>query len=218
MFQKKLYILDIQKIQESVKHVNIFIRDTVDSTNQCLKRMIHRLRTGDVFLAEHQTRGFGRRGKKWFSSPGNSICLSLYWKFRINLNFINAISLAIGISVTKVLNELYDCKIILKRPNDLYIQNRKVGGILIETTSILKEEVHCIIGIGINLSENDTFHQKIKKSWTTLQKTIGRVECNQIVSAIIRETHRTLVMFEKNHHLFNDRHFELRENTRIYRE
>ncbi|KIE64115.1 Biotin-protein ligase [Candidatus Riesia pediculischaeffi PTSU] len=189
-------MLDPRKIQNSVKYVNIFTKYVVDSTNQCLKRMLDDLKIGDVFLAEHQTDGVGKRGKKWFSSPGNSLCLSLYWKLHVELSAINQLSIIIGSTIVDLLNKRYNCKTVLRWPNDLFIQNKKVGGILIETVGILKEEVHCIIGIGMNLSDDESFSKKIKNGWISLKGTVEESEWNSMIISIIREIHRSMIMFE----------------------
>ena len=122
----------------------------IDSTNSELMRRARAGRTEPVLLVgERQTAGRGRLGRAWQSTPGDSLTFSL------GLEMAPAdwagLSLAVGVSVAESL----DPAVRLKWPNDLWLQDRKLGGILIETASFgdgAAAARYAVIGIGINIA------------------------------------------------------------------
>jgi len=122
----------------------------IDSTNSELMRRARAGRTEPVLLVgERQTAGRGRLGRAWLSAPGDSLTFSL------GLEMAPAdwagLSLAVGVSVAESL----DPAVRLKWPNDLWLQDRKLGGILIETASFgdgAAAARYAVIGIGINVA------------------------------------------------------------------
>ena len=125
----------------------------IDSTNSELMRRARAGRTEPVLLvAEQQTAGRGRMGRGWHSTAGESLTFSL------GLPLVPAdwsgLSLAVGTSVADSLHPA----VRLKWPNDLWLQDRKLGGILIETASQGEGGSgarHAVIGIGINIMPRD---------------------------------------------------------------
>jgi len=125
----------------------------LDSTNSELMRRARAGRTEPVLLvAEQQTAGRGRMGRGWHSTAGESLTFSL------GLPLVPAdwsgLSLAVGTSVADSLHPA----VRLKWPNDLWLQDRKLGGILIETASQGEGGSgarHAVIGIGINIMPRD---------------------------------------------------------------
>lgn len=128
--------------------------DQVESTNDEVKKIISSDYSQDVLvISESQTRGRGRRGRRWYSPPGN-----LYFSFSktppINPALLGQISLVMGIAVHRVMSKIIKspAQIALKWPNDILVNKMKLGGILVETEQFPSQEnVTCIIGIGINL-------------------------------------------------------------------
>lgn len=120
----------------------IFLEE-VDSTNEYLKRVgfHHRL----CVVAKRQTGGRGRRGKNWISKAGKGLYISFMF-FPVSSKISAISSLAFGVAVLKTLKGL-DSKFYLKWPNDVYINGKKISGILPE---LLKDRL--IVGIGVNLN------------------------------------------------------------------
>ena len=102
----------------------------------------HKLKSGDVCAALHQSSGKGRRGNNWDSSGGVSVTVVL-----------NEASPQLSIAVAAVLAENLDALIVqsvgIKWPNDLYIDGKKLAGILIE-----QREGVCLVGVGVNVKKN----------------------------------------------------------------
>ena len=126
----------------------------IDSTNDECKR-ISSNKDILVVTADKQTKGKGRKGKKWHSPEGN-ISLSIAFADK---EFGVPISIATGIMVKDALKEVFNKSLIkLKWPNDLVFEKKKIGGILVEK-EIYANYTKTIVGIGINLELDN------KESW-----------------------------------------------------
>jgi len=126
----------------------------IDSTNDECKR-ISSNKDILVVTADKQTKGKGRKGKKWHSPEGN-ISLSIAFA---DIEFDVPISIATGILVKDALTEVFNLSSIkLKWPNDLVFEKKKIGGILVEK-EVFANYTKAIVGIGINLELGE------KESW-----------------------------------------------------
>lgn len=128
-----------------------------DSTNtQLLARAEAGAASGTVIVSEQQTAGRGRRGRGWQSGPGDSLTFSLLWRFPAQTSLMG-LSLAVGVALARVLEELNIPDVRLKWPNDVLLQGRKLAGILVELVSPPRHGsrgtagMAAVIGIGINL-------------------------------------------------------------------
>ena len=126
---------------------------TVGSTNTVLmERANPPVGASEVLLAEVQTAGRGRRGRSWVAPPGGSICLSVSWVFREVPRDLGALGLVIGVCALRALGRLEVEGVRLKWPNDLVIDARKLGGILIELRAESAGPACVVIGIGLNVA------------------------------------------------------------------
>jgi BirA family biotin operon repressor/biotin-[acetyl-CoA-carboxylase] ligase len=107
---------------------------------------------GAVFVAESQTAGRGRRGNVWLSEPGESLLFSLLLRPALELPQMSALSLAIGLALRDVVQGLIAAPPKLKWPNDLYVLNKKLSGILIESHILGDRLQAVVVGIGLNVS------------------------------------------------------------------
>lgn len=142
----------------------IYSFDKLESTSDYIKQNLVNLNDGDIIVAKEQTKGRGRRGNAWESQVGN-----LYFSFLIsnddityNNNF--AILMRVSVAIIKTL-QLYDIDALIKYPNDIIVENKKIAGILIETIGNARPN-HLVVGIGINVNQKD--FQKLKNKATSL--------------------------------------------------
>jgi BirA family biotin operon repressor/biotin-[acetyl-CoA-carboxylase] ligase len=120
--------------------------------------------SGAVLLAEYQSAGRGRRGRAWLAPPGGAICLSLSWTFREVPAELGALGLVIGVCVRRALRQLGVSQVQLKWPNDLWVGERKLGGILIELRAESHGPACVVIGIGLNVTLGPQLQKKIAQS------------------------------------------------------
>ena len=148
-----------------VKQIIYF--DSIDSTNSYAKKEIDRLKDGTVILAGRQTAGRGRRGRGWVSPEGTGIWMSLILKPDIPpREGIKMTQIAVA-AVCKSIRELTKLNALIKWPNDIVINGKKVCGILTEMAGELNKINYIVIGIGINVNMKD-FPDEIKKYATSL--------------------------------------------------
>lgn len=127
------------------------VHDETDSTNRCLldegPPAPGRMR---VSIAEHQTGGRGRRGRRWQSPPGGGIWLSVSWLFDRQPPELTALGLAAGLAVRRALAGAGVGSVMLKWPNDLVHGDRKLGGLLAELRAESQGPAFVVVGAGVN--------------------------------------------------------------------
>ena len=138
-----------------------------------------------ICLTESQTKGRGRNSKEWQSPKYENIYMSISFSTNQDLKFFSSFSLVTALSVQKALTKhKFDTKI--KWPNDIYINSKKVGGILIETLSKDKNNI-VVVGIGLNVFMKS--NSKIDREWTSLilENESMSIDRNKIISDIANE-------------------------------
>jgi len=132
--------------------------DEVDSTNLHAQRMLKKQKVGEgtVINAKHQTHGRGQMGTKWYSGEGLNLTFSviLFPKF-LTLEKQFYLSKVIAIGMVEAIEKLSIFNVKIKWPNDIYLGKDKVAGILIENSVRGQEIEHSIVGVGININEQD---------------------------------------------------------------
>lgn len=159
----------------------------LDSTNDHLRRQPPP-RSGTVCLAERQTRGRGRRGRHWVSPYGANLYLSLLWRFERGVAALGGLSLVVGIALVRTLRGLGVEGAGLKWPNDVYLQDAKLAGILIEITGESSGPCAAVIGVGVNVAMPEHYGAEIDQSWTDLSRAGGAaVSRNRLAARVIEE-------------------------------
>ena len=146
------------------------ILDSVDSTNNYAMAIVHEglARHGMAWFAHEQTAGKGQRGKKWQTGKGQNIALSIVLEptgLKIQEQF--KISVAVSLACFDFLKGLCTEEIFIKWPNDIYMRDRKAGGILIENLIQGNNWKYAVAGIGINI--NQTVFDKEANNPTSLK-------------------------------------------------
>lgn len=129
------------------------LADEIGSTNETLLA-VDDLAPGrfDACLAEFQTQGRGRRGRRWVAPFGSGICLSVNWCFEEAPPQLSALSLAAGVAVRRALEGCGIAGAALKWPNDILHGERKLGGILSELRVEAAGPAYVVVGVGLNVS------------------------------------------------------------------
>ncbi len=123
----------------------------VDSTNaELLRRQAVPAPAWRACLAELQTRGRGRRGRRWRMPPAGGLAISVLRSFDVPLRSLAGLSLCAGIAAAEALESCGLSAIGLKWPNDLMVERRKLGGVLVELGGSPRGFCQAVIGIGIN--------------------------------------------------------------------
>lgn len=132
------------------------ILERVDSTNNYAMAALHAglAKPGNAWFAREQTAGRGQRGKPWFSAPGENIMMSILVKppavFSARPFLFNML---IAVAAWEILSKYAKSEIKVKWPNDLYLGDRKAGGLLIENIYRGRVWNWSVVGIGINVNQ-----------------------------------------------------------------
>jgi BirA family biotin operon repressor/biotin-[acetyl-CoA-carboxylase] ligase len=161
---------------------------TTQSTNDDL---LARWRAGTLEqpvarIARQQTAGKGRAGRVWLAQAEDTLCFSLAYPFSCRPHALSGLSLVIGLCVINGIaaalgtteNALFDQGLRLKWPNDLLLNNAKLGGILIEGGQVNPSSpTWMIIGVGLNIQNETALQQKLEG-----QSAFGAAALEQLVS------------------------------------
>jgi BirA family biotin operon repressor/biotin-[acetyl-CoA-carboxylase] ligase len=110
---------------------------------------------GSLFVADEQTAGRGRRGNAWLARPGESLLFSLLVRPKLELAQTSALTLAIGLGLRDALGPLVQDTVHIKWPNDLYVNNRKLAGVLLESQLQGDRLQAVVVGVGLNVATRD---------------------------------------------------------------
>ncbi len=156
---------------------NVITLQRIPSTNEYLKEELSKstpLPEGTVIMAVNQYAGRGQKGTLWQSEPGKNLTFSML----LTPTFLApkhqfALTVAISLAVVRWLESLADVIVKVKWPNDIYIAQKKIGGILIE--NILKGKVwkSAVVGIGINVNQT-VFPDTIREHTTSVKQILHR--------------------------------------------
>ncbi len=141
-----------------------------NSTNDDIWELIdnNEAKNGTIVITDDQRKGKGRRNNQWLSQPGKNLTFSFLLNPQINTEKLGLISLMVGIGICKGIQQFNNLNCKLKWPNDILLNNKKIGGILIESKEI-NGNIYLGIGIGINVnSDISQFPIDIQKSSISL--------------------------------------------------
>lgn len=135
--------------------------EKIDSTQ---KEVWRRLEDEIIISADVQTDGIGTHGRKWYTSQKGNIAFSIGLALNVPINKLDNLTLEIAETIVEVFDNLYKIKLQIKLPNDIMINNQKVGGILTETK--LQGEIvkYLNLGVGINTNQEE-ISTSIKKEF-----------------------------------------------------
>ncbi|MBD2786411.1 bifunctional biotin--[acetyl-CoA-carboxylase] ligase/biotin operon repressor BirA [Xenorhabdus sp. DI] len=195
-FPAPMNLLDKELIENYLPNDHIEVIPVIDSTNQYILEKLAELNSGDACVAEYQYAGRGRRGRKWISAFGRNLYLSMYWRLEQGPAAAIGLSLVVGIVIAEVLNRQGAERVKVKWPNDLYLDDKKLAGILVELTGKTGDAAHVVIGIGMNISMSSDQQTSINQNWTNLQQSGTVIERNKLVAEIMVELKEALIQFE----------------------
>ncbi len=184
----KLNKLSGSIIEKHLKHkLDIVILDEVDSTNSYAKELaLSDKRINTAVLAEKQTGGRGRMGRPFFSPDKNGLYMSLLCYPQINAENAPLVTSFVATAAAKAVEKLYGCEVNIKWVNDIYLNGKKICGILTEAGFDFESGNvdYLVIGIGINVSGTE-FPKELESIMTSLEKETGISVSRNLLAAEI---------------------------------
>lgn len=147
--------------------------DTIDSTNTKAQELAEKgYPSGTLVVADKQESGKGRRGRSWVSPSGTGIFMTLMIKPDINPNNASMLTLVAALAVAKAITGVTGEEAMIKWPNDIVVNGKKVCGILTEMNAQFDYINHIVVGIGINV-HNESFPEEISQMASSLMIEAG---------------------------------------------
>lgn len=171
--------------------------DTIDSTNTKAQELAEKgYPSGTLVVADKQESGKGRRGRSWVSPSGTGIFMTLMIKPDINPNNASMLTLVAALAVAKAITSVTGEEALIKWPNDIVVNSKKVCGILTEMNAQFDYINHIVVGIGINV-HNESFPEEISQMASSLMIEAGgrRFHRAQIIA-------ETMAYFEQYYDTF----------------
>lgn len=160
--------------------------NTTSTNSYLFKRIDSDLIRGQVVLAEYQSQGKGRRGNKWLSPLASGIYLSIAWQLDKSPTVLGLLSLYIGVAIIRALKTLNINTVGLKWPNDILIDNKKLGGVLLEMRGESGGPVDVVIGVGLNYDLPEEMISSIDQPVTDIcHHSQQRLSRNKIAASLI---------------------------------
>lgn len=178
-----------------------FFCKTIDSTQKEIWRRINKIKDGTLIYADIQTSGIGTHGRTWHTDEENNIAFSFYTEMNCDVKKLEGLTKKIAEIIIQIFEDVYNINLQIKEPNDIYYNQKKVGGILTESKVNSGKVKYLIVGIGINTNK-EYFNEEIKDIATSIKKefgiTINREEfitefCNRFENEIISRKNSRLI-------------------------
>ena len=166
----------------------IYYFDSIDWTNTKAKELAEEGHpSGTLVVADRQTAGKGRRGRSWESPTGIGIFMTLMLKPEINPNNASMLTLVAAMATTRAIRRVPGVPAMIKWPNDIVMNGKKVCGILTEMSAQFDYINHIVIGIGINV-HNEDFPEEIAKTASSLYLESGQhIHRASLIEAFLEE-------------------------------
>lgn len=174
----------------------------VDSTNtRLLAAAPPPMGCADVCMSEIQHAGRGRWGRRWIAPFGSGVVLSVAWTFGDRVQTLPALSLAVGVAVSRGLARAGAMGVMLKWPNDIWFKDRKIGGVLIELRAEAGGPAHVVIGLGLNVVLTEAARREIEAGGGEVASVADACGAepsrNFVAGAILDELFSMLGQFER---------------------
>jgi BirA family biotin operon repressor/biotin-[acetyl-CoA-carboxylase] ligase len=184
----------IKKYLPKSLEVKLELLGSIASTNDYVK--LHSKQYSWFCLAEHQSAGKGRFGRQWYSPFAANIYLTYSWLINKDVSELSGLSLVVSLAIVAALEAYGVENLSIKWPNDIYWQEQKLAGVLIEMIAESHGLTQVIIGIGLNANMPTVKDKNMKRSWTSLDQILNNYQDrNLIVAHLISHLCQSLQQF-----------------------
>lgn len=204
IYHNDLKVISLNKILNNVHNENRYhftILEKVDSTNAYLKEKNNSKSDQiEVAIANEQTNGIGRLSRSFISNKGKGIYMSFLYHPKVNLDIAKRITACVSVGVARAIDKICKTSTKIKWVNDIYLNNKKICGILsVGSTNLeLNSLDYIIVGIGINLY-SQKFPPELKDIATSIyDETKNTVDRSILISEILNEVFNLLDNLETN--------------------
>ncbi len=203
-----------EKLDSSIVGSRIIVLDDVDSTNNYAKLVVGEgTVNGTVVVADRQSAGKGRMGRSFISPPGKGLYMSIILCPEFSINTAPLITSAAAVATAEAIESLCRADVKIKWVNDLYLNGRKIVGILTEASVDMEMRALdiAVIGIGINVRRvGGSFDEELSARATSIEDETGCViDRNELCAAVINHIDAYLEKIENRDYLREYRRREM---------
>ncbi len=178
-----------KKLGQSIFARAIVFHEILDSTNRLAKELGTKgAPEGTLVLCEEQTAGRGRMGRRWLSPRHANLLFSVLLRPKIPLDKVFLLTMILALAAIDAIGELYALKAMIKWPNDLYVDRKKLGGILTEFSTWNKTVEYVVLGLGLNANWRPADEEGMLYAATSiLVETGGEVSREDLLVGILEK-------------------------------
>ena len=172
----------------------IIVLEQTGSTNDAILQIANaNSKGGLVLFAEYQTAGRGQRGNRWESAPGKGLWFSILLRPKIDLASSPQLTAWAAEAVSGAIQNEFSLTPMIKPPNDVQIDGRKIAGVLVEMRAQEKAAHLAIVGIGVNVNQSrEDFPKELQNRAISLAMVVGKqIDRQSFAIALLRTLDRT---------------------------
>ena len=177
--------------------------EAIDSTSTYLKNNYQNLDNMTFVSADYQSAGHGRNNRNWKSENGSNLLFSLLILDRELISLFKSISIISAYSIIEVLKEYEISNYFIKWPNDIYVNDKKICGILLEAIS--KSKIEClIVGIGLNVNQK-VFEGEYLRIPTSMCKELNKeIDLNELKLKVFNNLEKNLIKLKEGYDFYTE--------------
>jgi BirA family biotin operon repressor/biotin-[acetyl-CoA-carboxylase] ligase len=178
----------IRRLGSSIFSKNLILYERIDSTNKLAKELaLKGAQDGTVVLAEEQAAGKGRMDRRWLSPGYTNLLFTILLRPKFDPNDTFILTMILAVAVIDTVREMSGLEILIKWPNDLCINQKKVAGILTEFSIRDKRLEYVILGLGLNVNWRPEENDGLMYPATSILAESGRmISRNELLSEILK--------------------------------
>jgi BirA family biotin operon repressor/biotin-[acetyl-CoA-carboxylase] ligase len=190
--------LDPVRLRESLgKQVlgrRIIVLESTKSSNDFILQMLTpELPEGLVVFAEEQTAARGQRGNSWAAAPGLGLWFSFLLRPRLPITESARLTTWAARAIAETIRAQCRLEPAIKAPNDVYVDGRKVSGVLVDTRAGRGTDFDAVVGIGININHRpEDFPDELRERASSLALFVGKeIDRTEFAVALLRQLEKT---------------------------
>lgn len=171
----------------------IIYKEEIESTQELAKQLVkNNIKNGTLVITNNQIKGKGTKGRIWEATKGKNITMTIILKPNLKIEKLEGLTLKIAQAIKEAIEELYGYELVIKIPNDLLLNGKKICGILTQTASIGNKVNYILIGIGFDVNE-ENFNKELQNIATSLKKEYQKeFEREEIIVKIIEKIEKII--------------------------
>ncbi len=171
--------LSVEAIKEGLKTAcfgqAVRCLSSTESTNLVARELAQGgAQEGTLVITDYQTRGKGRLERKWWSPPGENLLFSIIFRPPFEVSHSFRLTVISSLAVAHAIKQETGLEALIKWPNDIYIKEKKVSGILSELGVYDGQLHYAVVGVGININSNPSTYPEIRDTATSVCRELGQ--------------------------------------------